>query len=364
MKPLLSLLALAALSVHAADAPPAPPAPLVSVTQAQSRDLAPTMTVTGTVHSRHDAQITASVDGRLDWVAEPGTRVRAGEVLARIDKTELALRVAEYEAEIERAGIRHRQLSREADRLETLARSNSAAASALDKAVMERDLAGADQRLAQARLAQLQDRLARTDIRAPFDGIVTERRHRAGEYVVRAEPLLSVTDPDRLEIRLHAPLRYSRSVKEADPLRIWGSDGEFQGRISRVIPVSDPRSQTFEVRVSLAPELERRLAVGELVSAALPIGPQRPTLVIPRDATVLRSSGAHLFRLNDQNQVEQVSITLGQGQGEWIAIEGDVQPGDRVVIRGAETLSAGQQVRLSEEVARRPAGGDPASEKG
>ncbi|QSX40988.1 efflux RND transporter periplasmic adaptor subunit [Shewanella cyperi] len=322
---------------------------LVSIAQVENRPLSPKIMVIGSVHSRNNAELTTGVSGRLDWVQEAGTRVQAGDTVARLDKTRLELEHTEQQALIRREQINLTQLQRNFERLQKLSRSQSVSRNELDDASTALELAKSNLELARIKLDIIQDNINRTELKAPFAGIITNRLHQAGEDIGPAEAVVSLTDPEHLEIRLHAPLKHSRRVKVGDSLNIYHADGEFQASIRSLIPVSDVRSQTFEARLDLPGALDGSISVGELVSLALPIAPAQLTTLVPRDAIVLRSSGAFIFRINGDNKAERLAVTLGDGAGDWIAVQGQLQAGDRVVIRGAETLQDGQLVRFAPE---------------
>lgn len=319
---------------------------IVSVVQVENRALSPTIMVIGSVHSRNNAELTSGIDGKLEWVQEAGTLVKAGEVVARLEQTRLALQKEQQEAQIEYEQVSLTRLDREYSRLKKLIKSNNASEMELDKAQSDRDLAAANLKLEQIKLKMILDSLNRTEVKATFDGIITERKHQAGEDIGRSESIIAITDPNNLEIRLHAPLKHSRRVKVGDELKLYHTQGEFHGNIRSLIPVSDIRSQTFEARIDLPIEMHDSFSVGELVSLALPIAPKQLTTLVPRDAIILRSTGAYVFKIDSNNKAVKVPVELGDGEGEWIAINGDINDSDTVVIRGAETLQDGQLVKL------------------
>ncbi len=329
--------------LHAADEPPAR---LVSVVQVEKRAISPKIMVIGSVHSRHSAELTPGVSGKLTWVQEAGVRVQAGETVAKQEQTRLKLEQAQQQALIEREKLTLKRLTREFDRLKSLMANKHASQTELDKAETERDMAQANLTLAEIKLKLILDDLARTEIKAPFNGIITARLHQAGEDIAQAEAILTMTDPDNLEIRVHAPLKHNKRVKLGDNLHVYHNSGEFEAKIRSLIPVSDIRSQTFEARIDLPLEMQDAFSVGELISLALPIAQKRLTTLVPRDAVVLRSAGAHVFKIDNENKAVKVQVKLGEGTGDWIAVTGDVSEQDRVVIRGAETLQDGQQVKL------------------
>ncbi|WP_028772867.1 efflux RND transporter periplasmic adaptor subunit [Shewanella waksmanii] len=347
MNPLTLVLALLLLlspySV-AADAPETPPR-LVSVVQVENRPLSPKIMVIGSVHSRNNAELTAGIDGKLEWIQEAGTRVAAGDTIAKLEQTRLLLQRDQQQAQIEYEQVGLARLDRDLARLKKLIINKNASETELDKAQSDRDLAAANLKLAQIKLRMIADDLRRTEVKAPFAGIITERIHQAGEDVSRAMSIISMTDPDNLEIRLHAPLKHSRRVKVGDNLHIYHTQGDFDASIRALIPVSDIRSQTFEARIDLPYDMQESFNVGELVSLALPIAPKKMTTLVPRDAIILRSTGAYVFKIDAEEKAVKIAVELGDGDGDWIAVNGQLQPQDFVVIRGAETLQDGQQVQ-------------------
>ncbi|MBT1446114.1 efflux RND transporter periplasmic adaptor subunit [Shewanella sp. JM162201] len=321
----------------------------VGVKTVEQRPLSPKLMVIGTVHSRSVAELTSGVSGKLQWVQEPGERVMAGDTVARLDDTQLKLQLAEQQALVEREQISLSRLERNLSRLERLAGSQSISRTELDDTRSDRDLANSNLTLAKVRLDIIRDNLRRTELKAPFSGIVIERRHQSGEDIGPAEPVLTITDPDHLELRLHAPLKHSRRVSIGDSLKVYHAQGEFSARIRSLIPVSDVRSQTFEARLDLPADMAGNINIGELVSLALPIAPATLTTLVPRDALVLRSSGVAVFRVGADNTAERIPVTLGDGEGPWIAVEGELSAGDQVVVRGAETLSDGMKLKIKDD---------------
>ena len=155
-----------------------PPAPVVQIAHVTETEVAPTVAVPGTIYSRNDVQVTAGVTGQLIMVAEPGTLVRAGDPVARIDRTPLLLQRAEQEVLLERAEINIRQLNSQLRRQQELEGSDLVSEFELEQTVANRDLAVADAKLIKVRIEQIDDQVRRADIRAPFSGVITTRSRR------------------------------------------------------------------------------------------------------------------------------------------------------------------------------------------
>lgn len=343
MMRLTGLVLLAAASLQAAAQPGNDTAP-VEIDQARLTTMAPTMQVAGTVVSRSDASLSAEVEGRLVEVADVGTRVDAGDVVARIEDTSIRLRAVELEAEIDRGEARLRFLEAELKRFEQLAETNLAAASQIDQTRSERDVAISELAVTRSRLAQLQDQIDRTRIRAPFPGVVVERLAQAGERVGTGTEVVRLVNPDSLEVVARAPLSYYRFVRVGDELAV-SFDGEMlHAPLRTLVSVGDESRHVFEMRL----DLSESLPVGQTVRVTVPTANVREVLAVPRDALVLRGDGIAVYIIDDDNTARRIRVTTGIGDGDWIEVAGPIREGDRVVIRGNERLRPGQQVRIRE----------------
>jgi RND family efflux transporter MFP subunit len=122
---------------------------------------------------------------------------------------------------------------------------------------------------------------------------------------------------------------------------------EVIGRVSAVIPRADPKARTFPVKARID-NPGGRIGIGMLARVALGAGAQALALIVPKDAVVDQGAGQQVFLIGDDGTVQQVAIATGRGFGEWIVVEGDLRPGQKVVVRGNERLMPGQQVVAEE----------------
>jgi RND family efflux transporter MFP subunit len=322
-------------------------APAVVQVAAVSRtELAPTVAVPGTIYSRNEVQITAGISGQLEMVAEPGTLVEKGQAVARIDIRTLKLQREEQEALLARAEISSRQLNSQLRRQSELQNERLVSEFELEQTEANRDLAVSDAKIIRVRIRQIDDQIRRARILAPFTGVVISRERRAGEDVALGETLAQMTDLKSLEVRAFVPLKHLPRTLVGQPLDIFAVETQHSGTIRALVPTGDVRSQTFEARIDLPSDASGDWTVGQLVSVAIPIQAKSLSLTIPRDALVLRSNGAFVFRINAENKAEQVKVQVGDSAGELIAVTGPLEAGDRVAVRGAENLSEGTAVRV------------------
>ena len=320
------------------------PSPVVT-DQARMVAIAPTIQVAGTVISRSDAVLSSEVEGRLMQIAEVGTRVEAGDVMAQIEDTVVLLREQELQAEITRVEARLRFLEAELDRFTRLAENNLAARTQIDQTRSDRDISASELNIARSRLAQVQAQLDRTRIQAPFSGVVVERLMQAGERVSIGSDVLRLVDPDHLEVVARAPLNYYRYVRPGDELAIRVDDDLLiPAPLRTVVSIGNEFNHVFELRL----DVEQPLPVGQTVRVTVPTADVREVLAVPRDALVLRGDGISIFIVDDDNKARRISVATGIGSDDLIEVTGPIQAGDRVVVRGNERLRPGQDVAIQE----------------
>ncbi|MEM7284404.1 MAG: efflux RND transporter periplasmic adaptor subunit [Pseudomonadota bacterium] len=321
-----------------------PPSPVV-VDEARISSLAPQVDVPGTVISRFDSRLASELSAKLVWIAEVGTEVKKGEAVAKLEDITFRLQEAEAQAQVKRAQARVTFLDSEVKRLQELAEQNNAAKSLLDQTISDLAVAQSEETIAQAQLGRAKVSMAVTQILAPFDGIVTERLRSVGERLNIADEVIRLVDPNNIEVVARAPLSSVSFVKAGDELRLYNDFRSDSGSIRAVVPFGNPQSHMFEVRLNVDADV---WTVGESIRLAMPTALARDVLAVPRDALVLRREGISVFKIDEQGRAEQVSVTTGLGDGSLIEVIGDLTPGDRIVVRGAERLAPGSEVDVSE----------------
>ncbi len=338
--PLLLLLGLVAQAT-AADKPRR--ASPVTVAEAVQQTLAPLSWYSGTVISRHDARLAAEVEGRLESVADVGTRVAKGDELARLDDTFIQTALAEERASVSRAQAQLEFFSAEVKRLQRLAKQNNAALSQLEQTISDRKVARSDLQAAQARVANAEKRLERSVIRAPFPGVVTERLLDAGEWADSGAAVVRLVGEDDLEVQTWVPAHTLPFLQPGTTLDIDADIRPLEGTVSRLVSVGDDRSRLYELRITVT---DAGWQPGRSVRVAVPVAAARSVVAIPRDALVLRRSGISVYRVLEDDTADRVPVSTGIAQGDLIEVQGAIQAGDRVVVRGGERLQPGSPVTI------------------
>lgn len=317
--------------------------PVVEVGTVSVREVSVSSWIPGSIVSRADARIASVIAGRVEWIAEVGTLVRAGEPIARLDDTVPRLRVEDLRAQVARARAQHDVSSSQAERFDRLAATQALSASQLEDARAQREMSRDDLARAEAQLRQAEYEIGQSVIRAPFPGVVTERFIQRGEYLQVGAATARLVNTTDIEARAAAALELAANVHTGQSVLVRRHGVEKAGRVRTVVPVGDDRSRQFEVRVTLA---SPQWLVGAPVEVSLPATAVRTAVTVPRDALVIRQNHSYVLRVTRADTVEELDVTPGVGLADSVEVSGPLSPGDRVVVRGGERLAAGQPVRV------------------
>lgn len=339
----MAALAVASLTAGAAGAQDQPPPAPVTVASVTKGNVASTVTATGTVVSRNDARLAAEVAGRLDWVAEPGTRVRKGAPLARVDTRGLELTLRENDAQIARLNANAELLGTQLARLNALP-AGIASKSQIDEAAARLSMARHELEQARATRDSTRHQVDRAVIRAPFPGHVAERIRQLGEFVSAGVEVLRLTDTGNVEIVARSPVAEAGHLAVGQMVTVRNGSHQAQSKIRAIVPVGDERSRMMEVRIAMT---SAGWPIGSAVRVDLPAAQQTAGLLVPRDAVIVRSDGAHVFRVGKNDVAERIVVRVGNGDSKRVEVTGPLAAGDRVVVRGGERLKAGQAVKIA-----------------
>lgn len=319
-----------------------PPAAVVT-DRATLMTLAPSVEVPGTVVSRYDSRLASELAAKLTWIAEVGTEVSEGDTVARLEDFTFKIREMEAQSGVDREQARITFLQSEMERLTQLSDRNLSAKSQLDRTVSDLAVAKSEHMIARAQLGYAQIAMHVTQIRAPFDGVVTERLRNIGERLNVADEVIRLVDPNSLEVVARAPLNMVNFIHKDDVLQLSNDFRNGDAAIRAIVPFGNPQSHMFEVRLDVDSDV---WTVGESLRLSMPTAAAKEVLAVPRDALIIRREGASVFKLQPNATVVQVNVVIGLGAGHFIEIFGDISAGDEVVVRGAERLSDGATVNV------------------
>ncbi len=324
--------------------PKGPPPAIVVVEKAIQENIAPTAFYSATVLSRDDANLSAELAGRITWVAEVGDRIQSGEPVAKLDDVFIKQQVIEEQSIIQSEKAKFDLHTKEVKRFSELLEHNNVARSQLDQAISDQAVARSNMASARARLSQAEERLKRTRIAAPFDGVVSERLLQNGEWANNGSTVVRLVSANNLEIQTHIPANSLRFVTIGTPLHYIDGANSSNGKVRAIVPIGGDSSRLYELRISSNHE---SLVAGKLLRIAIPTEHAREAILVPRDALVLRREGVYVYRVNEDFIAERIQVETGISDLERIEVIGNIQAGDKVITRGGENLRPGMPVKIA-----------------
>ncbi len=320
-----------------------PPPAIVVAEKAVLQEIAPTALYSATVISRDDANLSAEIAGRITRVAEVGDRIKAGEPAVKLDDIFIQQQVIEEQSIIQSEKAKFDLHSKEVKRFTELLEHNNVARSQLDQAISDQAVARSNMASSRARLVQAEERLRRTNIVAPFDGVVSERLLQTGEWADNGATVVRLVSASNLEIQTHIPASSLRFVTIGASLSYINGTNSGIGKVRALVPIGGDTSRLYELRIATDDE---SLVAGKLLRIAIPTEHEREAILVPRDALVLRREGVYVFRVNEASVAERIQVKTGIADLNRIEVIGGINANDVVITRGGENLRPGMAVTV------------------
>lgn len=336
----------------------------------ERRDSSEVLLFTGELESPLAVEVKPKIQGRLEKLelegGEPtteGAEVKAGEVIAELDRRELEAQVALAEAQARQAEVTLADRERERRRLEALFAEEVATEQARDAAVTAHESAKAAAAQAKAQLELAKVNLDETRIRAPMDGVVMERRADPGAMVGPSAAIVRIAQMNPLRLMLAIPARLLPMLEEgqtrvAVSTDVW-TDREVDGTLARVFPEADPATRTVRAEVHLDNAKTNGswpLRPGMYATARLTLATSPGALAVPASSVIRVLDRQLVFRV-ENNTARAADVKTGLRDGAYIEILEGLSDGDEYVVMGQNKLTDGAPI---ERVAANGAAEEPA----
>lgn len=354
-------LALALLCMPAASLAQ-PEAALVRVDEVRTEPLSQTVPVVGRIVARRAGSVAARVGGPLAEVhVQIGDHVDAGAVIAVLDREMLEVerdlarsRTAEARARLETRQARVGLVKLERERLERLKKTQAAAKSSFDDARQQEVIARAELReaasaigSAEAQMRQAELALARSEIKAPYDGVITRRLVEIGDYLQPGTPVVHMVSDTELEVEADVPYGRIAGLVPGTEVQVTLDDGStYPARVRAVIPEENRLTRTRIVR--FIPDFNGSkgiLAAEQSATVHVPQGAARDVLSVHKDAVTRRGDQSLVFVVEEET-AKLRPVRLGEAVSNRFEVLGGLEPGEVVVVRGNERLRPNDKVRV------------------
>ncbi len=373
----LALLGLAAIAAVAGivwwlNRPKAAVVRTILVQQSASGGQKTLLNASGYVTARRQATVSSKVTGKvIEVMVEEGMRIESGQILARIDSSnvEKSLRLAEAQSESARKALDEtkanlEQAERELARAAQLAANKVASQSDLDRAEADAkslrarlEKQKADVVVSEREVAQWQQQLDDTIIRAPFAGIVTSKNAQPGEMISPMSAgggftrtgICTLVDMTSLEIEVDVNESYINRVEPGQRVEATLDsypDWHIPSKVIAIIPAADRQKATVKVRVGfekLEPRILPDMGVKVAFQGADEKQPALRSILIPKTA-VQQRDGRDVVWIAQDGHVEKRAVTVTTPRGDEIIVTAGLNGGERLVVEGADKLADGNRI--------------------
>jgi RND family efflux transporter MFP subunit len=356
---------------------PATSVDITTISQVYPAQSLSVLNASGYIVAQRKAAVSSKVTGRLEaLMVEEGSKVRRGQVIARLENADVMASRAQVAANIntsrallEQAKAERDDAFRDYTRFKKLVAGGSIARSQFDsaearylRAVAAVNAAEATVTAGVAALQGADAAIGYTSIVAPFDGVVLTKNADIGDIVTpigaaanAKSAVVTIADMDSLQVEVDVSETGIGAIKAGQPCDIQLDaipNIHFRGQVHTVVPTVDRSKATVLVKVrfldkdpQMLPDMSAKVS---FLSRPLKPEEQRPRLAANQDAVMTRD-GRSLVYLIDKDRVKETPVTVGAKLGDMVEILTGLKPGDRAVLKPPKNLKDGTKIKISEK---------------
>src|SRR5580704_9869103 len=324
-----------------------PPPTAVTTDVAQKSEWQPTLESVGSLTAVNGVTISTDLAGIVRQIAfESGNKVRAGDLLLRMDTTQEEAQLHQSEATRDFASV---SLKRDKDLVDKHAISQS-----------DYDNAAATFRQAQAAVDQFTALIARKTLRAPFDGVTGIRQVNLGQYLKEGDMVVTLQAFDPIYVNFSLPQQDLSKLGVGQPvaLRVDAFEGQaFGGKITAINSLVDQATRNIQVQATFQ-NSDFRLRPGMFAKVSVIMSEKQSVVAIPATAIHYAPYGDSIFIVSemkdpqgkDYKGVREQFIKTGPSRGDMISVVSGLKPGDEVVTSGVFRLKSGAHVNVNNQI--------------
>ena len=315
-------------------APQQPHRPRVAVQEMVPEHLTERLSTTGTVRADEQVELVSEISGKVaEILFREGSRVRTGQLLLKIDDSEL-------QAEHERTAFRVELAERRYAQRKKLRDEGVISDEEYELAENELNVLRSEQRL-------IEVQLLKTEIRAPFSGIVGLRYVSQGSYLSPQKLIATLQDVDSVKVDFSVPEKYAASMRQGGEItfHVKGDERAFTGTIYAIEPSVDADTRSLQLRAECA-NPDRALLPGAFADVELVVAETDHAFTVPAIAVIPELGGKKVFVLED-GRAQPRTVTTGIRTDQRVQIVSGLSAGDRVIVSAIQQLRPGLHVEVS-----------------
>ncbi|BCL75051.1 nolF secretion protein [Jeongeupia sp. HS-3] len=311
-------------------------------------DVTHTLAVTGTLQAEQQTTITAQIEGQIAAIeVRPGQRVQRGQIIARLDASDLDRQVTVAQAQLAKRRDLLDYNRRLSERNQNLLKQNFISKNAFDTTQSQLQAAAADAHVAEAQLGLARQAQAKTVVRAPFDGVIAERLAEPGQHLGVNGKLFTLIDLSSLELIANIPARRIGEIRleQTVSFQVDGFPARYTGHIVRINPGVNDASKAVEVYVRID-NRDDALRSGLFAQGIIDIAKHASVLALPLSALHEENGQSYVLAIESGKLVRHAVRTGARDEhnGRIEIIDGLKQ--DAVVLASGVQLAPGAMVKL------------------
>jgi membrane fusion protein (multidrug efflux system) len=322
------------------------PPEAVTTVQAKQESWPASVSAIGTVEAVHGVTVAADLPGLVSRIEfDSGKKVRAGDVLVRLD-------TRQEKAQLESAEAQRSLTSVNFERMKGLREKGITSQAEYDKAA-------AEQKQALAGTGEMRAAIGRKTIRAPFAGVLGIRQVNLGQYLKAGDPIVSLQSLDPVYVNFTVPQQQVANLRQGADVHVTaeGIDTPATGKITAVNSIVDESTRNIQAQATLS-NSDGKLRPGMFVQAEVVLGAPTPVIALPTSAIAYAPYGNSVFIVGPMkgpdgksySGVRQQFVKLGGSRGDQVAVVSGVKPGEEVVTSGVFKLRNGGAVLVNNKV--------------
>ena len=304
----------------------------------------------GVVRARYETDLGFRVAGKIvARLVNMGDRVRAGDVVARLDPQDLKLQVQSAEAELSAATTNLAQAAADLDRYTTLRSSGWASVADFDRKKSARGEAEGRLERARRALDLARNQLDYTDLKADADGVITATLVEAGQVVAIGQAVARLAHRGEKEAVVALPETWLGIARKSNAtVRLW-SDRErsFPATLRELSPQADAASRTYAARFTIK-DADDTVAFGMTATVTLARAGEAQVARLPLSAILNRGAGPTVYLVDESGALMQRPVAVASFTEDTALVTSGLNVGDKVVTLGVQKLEAGLKVRTIE----------------
>jgi membrane fusion protein, multidrug efflux system len=312
-----------------------PPKTNVSAFVIQTEPLDNITYASGTILANEEVQLQAELSGKIVRLNfQEGSKVSKGKLLVKLNDADLQANYKKLELQL---GLASDKMTRE----EKLLAIGGISQEGFDNIKNQYDIIKTDLDFAKAQIAK-------TEIRAPFDGIVGLRNISEGAYVTSSTTIASVQQTNPVKIDFYIPERYARKIESGDKIlfTIEGNKQEISGEVYAIEPKINLETRTVQIR-AICPNADGKIFAGAFAKVQLNLGIIEDAIMIPTEAVIPDLKGKKVIKLNN-GITEFVTVVTELRTNSKVQIIEGLAKGDTIITRGIMQLKPGSFVNITD----------------